>query len=347
MRAAVIGTGRIARQHLNCLNTLPESEVVGVCDLSAVRAEAAAERYQVPRWFTDHRRLLEECAPEIVHVTTPVGSHFTLARDALEGGAHVLLEKPAVRSLDELRSLLELARERDRHLLEDHNYVFNQPVLQALAWARDGRLGSPIHVEVAISLDVAAPGSPFVDPNLPPPADLPGGAIADFVTHLASLPCAFLGAHSAAHPLWSKLGNSGLPADELRAVVEFDSGTAAISFSANNRPDQFLFAVEGAQMRMRANLFETGFTVQRTRRAPGPLQALLNGLDEGRRSAGAAVRGLWRKLEGGPGSYEGLWELVARTHRQLGRGEEPPVSMEDVERVNALAFALLEEAPDA
>jgi hypothetical protein len=129
--------------------------------------------------------------------------------------------------------------------------------------------------------------------------------------------------------------------------VEFDSGTAAISFSANNRPDQFLFAVEGAQMRMRANLFETGFTVQRTRRAPGPLQALLNGLDEGRRSAGAAVRGLWRKLEGGPGSYEGLWELVARTHRQLGRGEEPPVSMEDVERVNALAFALLEEAPDA
>jgi predicted dehydrogenase len=347
MRAAVIGTGRIARQHLDCLNTLPESEVVGVCDLSAVRAEAAAEQYRVPRWFTDHRRLLEECAPEVVHVTTPVGSHFTLARDALESGAHVLLEKPVTRSLDELRSLLELARERGRYLLEDHNYVFNGPVQQALAWARDGRLGDPVHVEVAISLDVTGPGSPFTDPNLPAPADLPGGAIADFVTHLASLPCAFLGAHSAVRPLWSKLGDSRLPADELRAVAQFDSGTATISFSANSRPDEFLFVVEGTQMRMRANLFETGFTVQRTRRVPGPLQALVNGLEEGRRSAAGAVRGLWRKLEGGPGSYEGLWELVARTHRQLGRGEAPPVSMEDVERVNALAFALLGEAPDA
>ena len=347
MRAAVIGTGRIARQHLDCLNTLPEGEVVGVCDLSAVRAEAAAERYHVPRWFTDHRRLLEECAPEIVHLTTPVGSHFALARDALESGAHVLLEKPVARSLDELGSLLELARERDRHLLEDHNYVFNRPVQQALAWARDGRLGYPLHVEVAISLDVTGSGSPFVDPNLPPAADLPGGAIADFVTHLASLPCAFLGPHAVVHPLWSKLGDSPLPADELRAVVQFDSGTATISFSSNSRPDEFLFAVEGTQMRMRANLFENGFTIQRTRRTPGPLQALLNGLDEGRRTAGGAVRGLWRKLEGGPGSYEGLWELVARTHRQLDRGEEPPVSMEDVERVNALAFALLEGAPDS
>ena len=347
MRAAVIGTGRIARQHLACLGTLPEADVVGVCDLSAVRAEAAADQYGVPRFYTDHRRLLEECAPEVVHVTTPVGSHFGLARDALESGAHVLLEKPAARSLDELGTLLDLARERGRNLLEDHNYVFNQPVQQALAWAREGRLDYPRHVEVAISLDVTGPGSPFVDPNVPPPADLPGGAIADFVTHLASLPCAFLGPHTAVQPVWSKRGNSPLPADELRALVQFEAGSATISFSANTRPDQFLFAVEGTQMRMRANLFEPGFTIQRMRRAPGPLTALLNGLDDGRRSAGAAVRGLWRKLEGGPGSYEGLWELVARTYRQLARGEEPPVSMEEVARANALAFALLEEAPDA
>ena len=55
MKAALIGAGQIARQHLSCLKTLPGVELAAICDLSPATAEAAAERYGIRAWFTDHR----------------------------------------------------------------------------------------------------------------------------------------------------------------------------------------------------------------------------------------------------------------------------------------------------
>ena len=52
IKAALIGTGQIARQHLGCLRELPGVEVAGVCDLSPAMAESAAERFGVPAWYT-------------------------------------------------------------------------------------------------------------------------------------------------------------------------------------------------------------------------------------------------------------------------------------------------------
>ena len=48
MKAALIGAGQIARQHLACLRELPGVEVAAVCDLSPAMAESAAERFGVP-----------------------------------------------------------------------------------------------------------------------------------------------------------------------------------------------------------------------------------------------------------------------------------------------------------
>ncbi len=58
-RVAVIGGGYIAREHLACLNSLDGVEVVGICDVSPVMAEATAEQFGVAKWYTDHRELLQ------------------------------------------------------------------------------------------------------------------------------------------------------------------------------------------------------------------------------------------------------------------------------------------------
>ena len=79
VKAALIGAGQIARQHLACLKTLPGVELAAICDLSPATAEAAAERYGIRAWFTDHRAMLEKVRPDVVHVTTPPTSHFRLA----------------------------------------------------------------------------------------------------------------------------------------------------------------------------------------------------------------------------------------------------------------------------
>ena len=87
-------------------------EVVGVCDLSRAMAESAAERFGVPRWSTDSPAMLEESRPDVVHVTTPPTSHYPLAMAALDAGAHVILEKPATVTFDQLDDLVGHARAR-------------------------------------------------------------------------------------------------------------------------------------------------------------------------------------------------------------------------------------------
>ena len=157
MKAALIGAGQIARQHLTCLTTLPGIELAAVCDLSPATAEAAAERYGIQAWFTDHRAMLEKVRPDVVHVTTPPTFHFRLAMDAFDAGAHVIVEKPATSTFEELKALVRRAQEVGRHLVEDHNYVFNNGPQEILRRIEAGQFGAVTHVEVLICLDILGP----------------------------------------------------------------------------------------------------------------------------------------------------------------------------------------------
>lgn len=340
MKAALIGAGQIARQHLACLSTLPGVELAGICDLSPATAECAAERYGVGAWFTDHREMLARVRPDVVHVTTPPTSHYRLAVDALDAGAHVVVEKPATVTHDELEALVRHARERGRALVEDHNYVFNRAPQEILRRIATGDFGAVTHVEVLICLDILGPGG-FADPNVTHPAlSLAGGAIADFLPHLASLAHLFVGGHRAAHAVWTKRRPSVLPYDEFHAVVEAERGTASLGFSASTQPDAFWLRVYGERMQASANLFETRLTFARLRSGPKPLVPLRNGLEEGREVRRAAIGTLLRKFKRGPGAYEGLWELLGRTYRALAAGGPLPIPPEDVLAVNRLVEAL-------
>jgi predicted dehydrogenase len=339
MKAALIGAGQIARQHLACLRSLPGVEVAAVCDRSPATAECAAERYGSRAWFTDHRQMLREVKPDVVHVTTPPASHFSLAMEALEAGAHVIVEKPATTTFEEVDTLLRRAREKDLAVVEDYNYLFNRAPREIVRRIECGEFGAVTHVEVLICLELFGPGG-FADPNAPNPIlSTPGGAIADFLPHLASLAHLFVGAHRNAHAVWTKRRPSLLPYDEFRAVLEGERGTASLGFSACSQPDAFWLRVYGERMQASANLFEARLTFDGPRAGPKPLQPFFSGLEEGRTIRRAAVRTLLRKFKG-PGAYEGLWDLLGRTYRALADRSTLPVSARQVLEVNRLVDAL-------
>jgi predicted dehydrogenase len=325
IRAAIVGAGSIARQHLACLATLPEVEAVAVCDTSPAAAEAAAERFGVPGAFTSHVELLERADPDVVHVTTPPAAHLEVASDALEAGAHVIVEKPLATSSAEAAALIERARSAGRVLVEDYNYAFQSQTLAMLAM-RGSELGELVHVDVDVALDVS--GTAVASGGA-------GSAVRDFLPHLASLAHAFLGPHKRVAGVVSSP-----EVDELDALVEHRGATAALRFGALGRPDGLWLRVHGTRGRAAANLFEPRLTVERLRGGPGPLNPLVNQLSEAASAARAAVGGVVRKLGGGPGAYEGLWELLARTYRALAAGVEPPVAVDRVEEVNRLVAEL-------
>jgi len=339
VKAALIGAGQIARQHLACLKTLPGVDLAGICDLSPATAEAAADRYSIPAWFIDHRAMLETVRPDVVHVTTPPTSHFGLALDSVTAGAHVIVEKPVTPTFQEVKTLIGRAQTADRHVVEDHNYLFNHAPQEILRRIRSGEFGAVTHVEVLICLDILGPGG-FADPNSPHPAlKLAGGAIADFLPHLASLAHMFVGPHRTASTVWTKRKSSPLPYDEFRAVVDAERGTASLGFSASSQPGAFWLRVYGENMQATTNLFETRLTFDGPRDVPKPLRPFFSGLEEGKTIRRAAVSTLLRKFKG-PGAYEGLWELLARTYRALADGSALPITGSDVLEVNRMIEAL-------
>jgi hypothetical protein len=92
-------------------------------------------------------------------------------------------------------------------------------------------------------------------------------------------------------------------------------------------------------MQATANLFETRLTFDGPRDVPKPLRPFFSGLEEGKTIRRAALATLLRKFKG-PGAYEGLWELLARTYRALADGSALPVTASDVLEVNRMVEAL-------
>ena len=77
LKVAVISAGMISNAaHIPAYKSIPELvDVVAVCDLNPVSAEATAKRHDIPRWYTDAEEMLEKEQPDLVSVCTPNMAH--------------------------------------------------------------------------------------------------------------------------------------------------------------------------------------------------------------------------------------------------------------------------------
>jgi len=346
IQSALIGAGLIAQQHLACVSKLPGVRLAGICDLSRALAESAAERYGAAAWFTDHQRMLTEVRPDIVHITTPPASHFRLAQDCLNAGAHVFVEKPATARFEEFRVLRSLAEAKRKWLVEDYNSLYYAPVRRLLEWVQKGVLGDTVHVEATLCLNVLEKNNPFADLNLRHSAlELEGGVIADFLPHLASLAYFLCGPVRSVRTVWDRRARSSpLPYDEFRAVLRGERATATLLFSAHSQPDLFRLTVFGSRARATADIYENRLTCASMRPVPKPLIPFYNALEEAKVIRHSAWKLLWQKLGSGPGTYQGMWTLIARVYEAVGSGSPPPFSLEDTFEVNRLVDELRKDA---
>lgn len=342
IKAALIGTGRIAQEHLACLRQIPGVEIAGVCDRYGAVAEMTAERFGVGAWFQEHRAMLATLKPDIVHITTPPTSHVQLALDALDAGCHVLVEKPVTPSYEDFLVLRARAEQKRRFLTEDHNYVFNDSTRRILDLVKSGEFGEVRHVDVLFCVGIFGEGSAFSDPNLQHSTlALKGGAIGDFLPHLASLAHAFVGPHRSVRSLWRPLRSASAEPQvqsntEFRAMIEAERGSASVGLSTHSQPNGFWVRVYGTKMQAEADLLEPRLSVRRLRKCHPGLLPFVNGVHEAWDIGKGAVRGFTERLAAAPMANEGIWELIRQTYAALHTGTELPVSIEDVDAVSRL-----------
>lgn len=140
LRAAVIGVGYLGEFHAQKYHAIPDVELVGVFDTNPTRADEIAKLYDT-KAFSDFYQLLQQV--DIATIAVPTECHYQVASDCLAAGVHVLLEKPITRTLEEARSLIDLANKHNLVFQVGHLERFN-PAIRAI----QGEVKDPHFIEV-------------------------------------------------------------------------------------------------------------------------------------------------------------------------------------------------------
>jgi predicted dehydrogenase len=136
IRAAVIGVGYLGRFHAQKYAQADGCELVAVVDSRAQAREQVAGDLKA-RALSDYRELLGKV--DAVSIVTPTPTHFGIARDFFEAGAHVLVEKPVTETPAEARELITLAARAGRILQVGHLERFNAAILAAEPYLKSPR----------------------------------------------------------------------------------------------------------------------------------------------------------------------------------------------------------------
>jgi predicted dehydrogenase len=119
VRWAILGTGKIANRFGTALNNISKrAQLLAVGSRSRERAEDFADRYSIPKRYTGYENVIADPDIDIVYIGTPGVFHHRDVTMCLEGGKHVLCEKPLTINAQEAESLIELARRKDCFLME-------------------------------------------------------------------------------------------------------------------------------------------------------------------------------------------------------------------------------------
>jgi predicted dehydrogenase len=336
---AIVGCGKVADQHVQAIHRISDCKIVSVCDRELLMAKQLGERFGVSQCFSNLQEMLGATTPDVVHVTTPPQSHFSIARECLESGSHVYLEKPFTVTTEEAESLIELAESRDLRMTAGHNYQFTLEMLEMRRIMNKGFLGGrPVHLESDWSYDLT--DASYVGPVLASRAhwvrQLPGQLLHNILSHGIARLAEFLDnelmeiiAMAGQSPRLRSLGGEEV-LDELRVLIRDKNGmTALFCFSTEMKgfnqlricgPVNSIVVdqVSGSLIRHKNRSYKSYLTY-----FVPPLQAAREHL----RNARVNVTNFFRRR-----LYQdfGMKELIERFYNSIRVGGEPPIPYREI-----------------
>lgn len=146
-KVAIIGCGGITeRRHGPVWSAMKDkAKIVALCDVSPDRISLMGEKLNVSEEhrYTDYQQMLAQEELDIVDIATPHGFHEEPAVAAAEVGAHVVLEKPIARTVEEADRMIEAATKNNVKLAVGHNQLFTPACRETLRVISGGVIGEP------------------------------------------------------------------------------------------------------------------------------------------------------------------------------------------------------------
>ena len=144
----LLGCGRISENHLvgyrdpRDLDGL--GEVVALCDSDAAALHRQATRHEVPTRYGRLEQLIDDPRVQVVAVLTPPEVRCEVVLPLLEGGKHVLVEKPFAHTLEEAQRMVDAAARHDRVLAVNQNYRWRVDTLKLKELVDAGAVGEVV-----------------------------------------------------------------------------------------------------------------------------------------------------------------------------------------------------------
>jgi predicted dehydrogenase len=220
VRWGILGTGAIARQFVQGLNSVPQAEVLAVGSRSSASAQEFADRRGIPRRHASYDDLASDPDVDVVYIATPHPFHAENATLCLQAGKAVLCEKPFCVNAAEAERVVELAREKRLFIMEGMWTRFFPLMEEVRRLVSEGDIGEVrmLNVDFGFRADLD-PASRLFDQRLG------GGALLDVGVYCVSFASMVLGRPSGFVGL-PHLGETGVD-EQASVVLEHEGGRLA------------------------------------------------------------------------------------------------------------------------
>jgi len=140
---AVIGVGHWGKNHARAYKELCEERVVDavqICDVDEARVRELSSKLGI-RSTSNYQQILDDSKVQAVSIVTPSRTHYKIARECMEAGKDVLVEKPLTMDVAEAEELVRVADKNNRILMVGHVFRYHPAVQELRRRINEGELG--------------------------------------------------------------------------------------------------------------------------------------------------------------------------------------------------------------
>ncbi len=321
MRAGIAGAGLMGLWHARAIQRAG-GEIAAVMDIDSGAAARLSRLCNAARTCANPAELLRVEGLNVLHVCTPLDTHFELTAEAMTRGIHVLVEKPMTRTATGSERLYELAAEHRVLLCPVHQFPFQRGVRKV--FANLGRIGRLLHFE-AIFCSAGGAGRS---------ADELDQIVSEILPHPLSLMRLFT-PESLCAKEWLV---SRTARGELRATIIAGEICSSILISMNSRPTTSVLRLFGTNGTIHVDLFH-GFSLTE----PGAVsrwRKIIHPFDLSARTFLVAGGNLAARAWQAERAYPGLLELIKSFYRAIASGAPPPITPEEAIQIGTVRDSL-------
>ena len=256
----IIGCGDVTEKKSGpAFYTLPQTTLQAVMRRDATKAADYAVRHQVPTWYTDASRLIQDPQVQAIYIATPPDTHAFYAIKALEAGKPVYVEKPMALNLAECRKMIEVSEKTGTPLFVAYyrrKMSYFQKVKEIV---ESGVLGNIIMANIRLWRNPLPEDRKADKPWRLNPDYAGGGYFVDMGTHQIDLLLWLFGPLRSVKGAASNRGGLYAVEDTVDAVFEFQSGILAVGswcFVVPEKSATDTFEIIGTKGRLSFSTFQ-------------------------------------------------------------------------------------------